>query len=454
MLNLLRYSLRLSHFTAKRLAVDAIPCQYRHQRPAGAGCPTEEVTPTAAFGVTAPTSEDGDMSEVSNSEEVKKKGVSRRGLIIGGGVAAAGIAGFSLLNRGSGGGSASSDCVTTDLSDTEATLNVSNWPEYIDEDDGDYVSTLTAFQEETGIDVTYTPDVNDNTEFFAKVRNQLGACQPTGRDMFVLTDWMAARMIDAGWIQKLDKANVPNLDANLLSSLQGVGWDENRDYSAPWQSGFSGIAYNASLVDEVGNIDELLTRSDLKGKVTMLTEMRDTMGRMLLSNGADPANFNDDEWGTALEKLEKAVSDGQIRAFTGNEYINDLAAGNIAACIGWSGDVAAAEDENLIFLPPEEGLMIWSDNMLVPVQGQHKANAEKWINYYYDPAVAAKLAAYVWYVCPVEGAQAEMEKIDPDLVENPLIFPTSDFLANTHSFMALDEDKASEYEKAFSDVIG
>ena len=391
------------------------------------------------------------MDEVTPPE--KKKGISRRGILVGGAVGVAGVAAYAMFGNRGGGGPAT-DCVTTDLSASEPTLSVSNWPEYIDEDDGDYLSTLTEFQQTSGLDVTYTPDVNDNVEFFAKVRAQLGACQPTGRDLFVLTDWMAARMIEAGWIQQLDKANVPNLDANLISGLQGVGWDPNRDYSAPWQSGFSGIAYNKSLVGEVGSMNELLTRSDLKGKVTMLTEMRDTMGLLLLSEGADPANFTDDQWGTALDKLAKARADGQIRAFTGNEYITDLAAGNIAACVAWSGDVAAAEDENLVFLPPEEGLMIWSDNMLVPVQGMHKANAEQWINYYYDPAVAAKLAAYVWYVCPVAGAREEMEKVDPSLVDNPLIFPDEDYLAQTHAFMALDDAKASEYEKAFADVTG
>ncbi len=402
-----------------------------------------------------PGAKEVDVSEVTPPEDGKKKGVSRRGLMIGGAAGVAGLGAVYLMGRGGGGGDdAAAGCVTTDLSDTESVLNMSNWPEYIDEDDGDYVSTLTAFQEESGIDVTYTPDVNDNVEFFAKVRNQLGACQPTGRDMFVLTDWMAARMIDAGWIQQLDKANVPNLDKNLISSLQGVGWDPNRDYSAPWQSGFTGIAYNKSLVGEVTNMNDLLTRTDLRGKVTMLTEMRDTMGLMLLADGADPANFSDDEWGNALDKISKARADGQIRAFTGNEYINDLANGNIAACVAWSGDVAAAEDENLVFLPPEEGMMIWSDNMIVPVQGTHKANAEKLIDYYYRPDVAAKLAAYVWYVCPVEGAQAEMEKIDPSLVDNPLIFPTAEYLAQTHGFMALDEAKASQYEKDFANVSG
>lgn len=390
---------------------------------------------------------------MEDEEFTPKKGVSRRGLLIGGAVGAAGIAGLTLFNTRNRQRTLG-DCLSTDISATDLKLTISNWPEYIDEDDGDYVSTLTQFIKDTGIDVAYTADVNDNIEFYSKVVNQLGACEPTGRDAFMVTDWMAARMIQSGWIQKLDKANVPNLDKNLISSLQGVGWDPKREFSAPWQSGFSGIAYNKSLVGEVGSITDLLTRSDLKGKVTVLTEMRDTMGLIMLSNGADPSNFNDDDWGNALEVLKKARSDGQIRAFTGNEYIGDLAAGNIAACVAWSGDVAAAENDDLVFLPPEEGMMIWADNMLVPNKAAHKANAEKWINYFYDPAVAAKLAAYVWYVCPVEGAKEEMEKIDPSLVDNPLIFPTADYLAATHSFMALSDSKANAYEQDFADVSG
>ena len=384
----------------------------------------------------------------------QKKGVSRRGVLIGGAVGVAGIGAISVLGNLNSGGSVEGDCISTDISDSDKKLNVSNWPEYMDEDDGDYVSTLTAFQQSTGIAVSYVADVNDNVEFYAKVRNQLSACQPTGRDLFMVTDWMAARMIDAGWIQKLDKANVPNLDAHLLSSLQGVGWDPKREYSAPWQAGFTGIAYNKSLVGEVGSITELLTREDLKGRVTLLTEMRDSMGLIMLSQGADPSNFDGDDWGNALEALSKARTDGQIRAFTGNEYITDLAAGNIAACVAWSGDVAAAEDENLAFITPEEGMMIWADNMLIPNQSAHKKNAEKWIDYYYDPKVAALLAAYVWYVCPVNGAREEMEKIDPTLVDNPLIFPTEEYLAQTNSFMALDEATAQKYEKDFADVTG
>ncbi|WP_182376777.1 spermidine/putrescine ABC transporter substrate-binding protein [Nocardioides sp. WS12] len=347
-----------------------------------------------------------------------------------------------------------SQCTTRDLSESDKRLVVSNWPGYLDEDDGEYTSTLTDFQKAMGIEVSYTADVNDNLEFFAKVVNQLGSCQSSKRDLFMLTDWMAARMIQVGWIQPLDKAKVPNLHANLIDSLAGVGWDPDRTYSAPWQSGLTGIAYNKSKVKEVRSFSELLSRPDLKGRVSLLTEMRDTMGLIMLSEGADPAKFTDGDWDTALERLRKARGDGQIRAFTGNEYIQDLAAGNVVACEAWSGDVAAAEDENLVFVTPEEGQMIWADNMLVPNLAAHKGNAEKWINYYYEPEVAAKLAAYVWYICPVKGAQEAMEKVDPSLVDNPLIFPTAESLATTHSFMALEEFQIRAYEGDFADVIG
>ncbi|MGC4176045.1 ABC transporter substrate-binding protein [Demequina sp.] len=379
--------------------------------------------------------------------------MSRRNVLVGG---ALGIGSLAVLPLFSTPGKQQNpaNCIAPDMSDTDLKLIVSNWPEYIDIDDEGYESTSTMFANEYGIDLTYVQDVNDNVEFFSKVVNQLGTCQPTKRDMFMLTDWMAARMIQMGWIQKLNKANVPNLDKNLISSLRGVGWDEEREYSAPWQAGFTGIAYNKSLVGEVRTIDELLTRPDLKGKVTLLTEMRDTMGLILLSDGADPAKFSQSEWETAMEKLRKARTDGQIRAFTGNEYVNDLANGNIAACVAWSGDVAAADDENLVFLPPDEGMMVWADNMLVPNMASHQRNAERWIDWYYRPDIAALLAAYVWYVCPVEGAREEMEKIDPTLVDNPLIFPTEEYLAATHPFMALEEYQMREYEGEFADVSG
>lgn len=382
------------------------------------------------------------------------RGVSRRTVLLGAGAAAvAGSIGvlpaFGTPNRKQN----PATCTTPDLSAHDKSLIVSNWPEYIDPINKKH-STLQTFEREYGINVSYTEDINDNSQFFAKVVNQLGSCQTTKRDMFILTDWMAARMIGMGWIQKLDASKVPNLHANLIDSLK-VDWDPNREYSAPWQSGFTGIAYNKKyLPGGVKTFSELLTRSDLKGKVTLLTEMRDTMGFLLLDQGADPANFTRAEWDKAMEALRKATADQQIRRFTGNDYIQDLKAGNVVACEAWAGDVANADAHDLVFVPPEEGTMIWADNMLIPNLASHKENAEKWINYYYEPETAAKLADYNFYISPVKGAREAMAKIDPEAVDNQLIFPSPETLSHSHAFMALKEYQMREYEGEFSDVTG
>jgi spermidine/putrescine transport system substrate-binding protein len=204
-------------------------------------------------------------------------------------------------------------------------------------------------------------------------------------------------------------------------------------------------------------MEELLTRADLKGKVSLLSEMGDTMGFMLKIVGADPADFTEDQFGQALDKLEEYVASGQIRRFTGNDYIRDLNAGNIVACEAWSGDIMVMQDGNPDIKwveAPAEGLSLWSDNMLVPNKATHKANAEKLMDYYYDPEVAARLAAWVWYMCPVEGAKEAMEKVDPSLVDQPLIFPDEEFLSNTWAFMGLDEKTRTKYEQDFAQVIG
>ncbi|MFG3421132.1 extracellular solute-binding protein [Micromonospora sp. NPDC048063] len=386
--------------------------------------------------------------------------LTRRGLLTGTlGSAALLAAGGSLAGCGTKAATQTeAGCVSEDLSATEKKLAFSNWPQYMDVDEKDESKrpTLDAFVAQSGIQVAYTEDVNDNNEFFGKVQNQLAGCQGTGRDVMVLTDWMAARMIRLGWIQKLDKSKLPNVEANLLPSLRNRSFDAENQLAIPWQSGLAGLAYNGKVTKEIRTVDELLTRPDLKGKVTALSEMRDTMGLLLQSNGHDPANFTGPQFDDALNKLKKAVDSGQIRRFTGNDYAPDLAKGDIAACIGWSGDVIQLgfEDDKVKFVVPESGVMLWSDNVLVPNKATHKGNAEQIINYYYDPAVAAKLAAFVNYICPVQGAKAEMEKIDPELAANPLIFPDDTMLSKSKVFMALDEKQEREYESKFQQVIG
>ena len=379
-----------------------------------------------------------------------------RGALASGALAMAGGALAACGTKGAQQTEAS--CVSDDVSATEKTLNVSNWPQYIDVDEKDESKrpTLAAFEAKTGIAVTYTEDINDNNEFFGKVQNQLTACQPTDRDVIVLTDWMTARMIRLGWFQKLDTSKMPNFQANLLPSLKGRPFDKNTEYAVPWQSGLAGLAFNGNVAKEVRTVDELLTRSDLKGKVTALTEMRDTMGLILQSNGHDPSNFTDAQYDDAINKLQQAVDAGQIRRFTGNDYAPELAKGDIAACIGWSGDVIqlGLEDPKVRFVAPDSGVMLFSDNSSVPNKAAHKANAEQFLDYYYDPKVAAELAAYVNYICPVNGARAEMEKIDPDLAANTLIFPDDALLAKSKVFMALSEAQERDYESKFQKVIG
>ena len=343
-------------------------------------------------------------------------------------------------------------CVSHDNSKTEKTLQFDNWPQYIDPASSKRPSTLQKFEAATGISVTYIADVNDNESFFAKVADQLASCTSTGKDMFVLTDWLAGKMVQLGWLQKLDHSKLPNVKKNLLPSLQAPNWDPHRDYSVPWQSGMTGVCYNSELTDPVSSFEELITRPDLKGKIDLLSEMRDTMLFMLLIVGADPANFTSAQFEKAIGVLDTAVSSGQVRRFTGNDYIDDLRSGNVVACEAWSGDIPQLGDPKFKWIAPTEGIALWSDNMLVPNLSTHKSNAEALMNFYYQPEIAAQLAAWNYYFCPVVGADKYIGEFDKSAVGNPLIFPTSEFLSQGHQFMALGE-KEKEYTAMFSKTM-
>ena len=347
---------------------------------------------------------------------------------------------------------AAGSCTTADLSATQPVLQFDNWPQYIDPSGKKHESTLDDFMAATGIDVTYVADVNANDTFFAKVADQLARCTSTNKDLFVLTDWMAGKMISLGWLQKLDKSKLPNVTANLLPSLRAPNWDPHRDYSVPWQSGMTGICYNSELTDPVLSFDELLTRPDLKGKIDLLTEMRDTMLFLLLVEGADPEKFTTTQFESAIERLRKAVGDGQVRRFTGNDYTDDLRSGNILACEAWSGDIPQLGDPKFKWVAPEEGFSLWSDNMLVPNLATHKANAEALMDFYYQPQVAAQLAAWNYYFCPVTGAEEHIAEFDKSAVGNRLIFPSDDFLANGHDFMDLGSNE-KYYNQLFSQTM-
>jgi spermidine/putrescine transport system substrate-binding protein len=269
---------------------------------------------------------------------------------------------------------------------------------------------------------------------------------------------MAGRLIRQNYVQKLDKANIPNAK-NLNPKLQDVDFDPGRAHSLTWQSGYAGLGYRKDKVGrELKTLDDLWA-PDLKGKIVVLSEMRDTVGLIMLSQGVDISkHFTEDQFNTALDVLQKQVDSGQIRQVKGNSYLEDLRSGNAIAAIAWSGDILLAqfeeEDPNYTFTLPDTGGTLWSDNLMVPIGSPHKTNAEKLFNFYYDPAIAAEVAAYVNYICPVEGAKAEMEKIDPSLVDSPLIFPTAEDLANVKVFHSLTPDEETIYSVAFQKVIG
>jgi spermidine/putrescine transport system substrate-binding protein len=347
-----------------------------------------------------------------------------------------------------------------DQSATDKQLNFSNWVSYIDEDDDGNRPTLDRFMEQSGISVDYREDINDNAEFDAKVRPQLEAGQDIDRDIVVLTDWKAAEWIRKGYAQKFDRAWVPNA-RNLLPALQGVSFDPERDQSLPWQSGYAGLGFNEVLLKELTGKTEIRTISELwdpalKGRITMLSEMRDSVGLVMLEQGNDPADFTEDDFNAAIAELQKQIDSGQIRQVSGNDYIAAMETGDVVAAIAWSGDVAALDvpDYTYNFLIPESGGMLWTDNMMVPAMARHRNNAERLMDWYYDPQIAAELAAWVQYICPVSGAREAMEKIDPSLVDNPLIFPTEDDLTNVHIFKALSSSEQVKYDQAFQSLIG
>ncbi|WP_441250040.1 ABC transporter substrate-binding protein [Kitasatospora sp. McL0602] len=347
-----------------------------------------------------------------------------------------------------------------DLSDTEKVVNFSNWPLYIDVDDKDKEkhATLEEFTAATGVKVRYTEDVNDNVEFFGKVKPQLAAGQDTGRDLMVLTDWMAGKLIRLGWVQKLEMANVTTAITNLEARFRAPDWDPGRLYSYPWAGIQVVVAYNkkATKGKAVTSVAQLLDDPELKGRVTFLSEMRDTVGMVLLSLGKDPAAFTADDYNAAIARLQKGVDSKQIRKFTGNDYGQELSSGDIAACLAWGGDLIQlrADNPDIEFVIPDEGYVASTDNLLVPAKAQHKKNAERLIDFYYQPKIAAELTAGIGYVSPVTGIKDELTKLAPDTAENPLVIPTPEMAAKVHVFRSLTEAEESEFEDKFSKLIG
>lgn len=378
--------------------------------------------------------------------------VSRRRLLQGAGLGAA-----SLLLAACAPGGSADVTPAEDLSDTDKTLTWSNWPAYMDEDDDGNYPTLMRFQEQLGIEVNYVVDVDDNNTYYAAIKDALALGDETGADTFCLTEWMIARLVRFGYVQELDEANIPN-KANLAPALLNPDFDPGRKMSLPWQNGFAGIAWNTEEIPAgLESVDDLWS-ADLKGRVTVLSEMRDTMGLIMLSQGVDIAG---DAWGTdeymaAIEVLEEHVTSGQISGIKGNEYMQDFTSGDAVAAIAWSGDItvlnAEAGYEKYKFALPDSGGTLWGDTFVVPMGSPRKKNAEILMNYYYEPEVAAEVAAWVNYITPVVGAQEVAAELYPEIAENQSIFPSEQTLENAHIFRTLESADDQEFNGEFQRV--
>jgi spermidine/putrescine transport system substrate-binding protein len=325
-----------------------------------------------------------------------------------------------------GGGGNSEDVSTAEAGKATGDLTISNWPGYIDPGPK---GTVAEFEQETGVKVDYIEDINSNDGFFGKLQPQLEQGESGGRSLFVVADYMAKQMYDLGYLQEIDHADVPTVFQSILPSLESPAFDPERKFSVPWQGGMTGIWVDTSKAPEIRSVNDLFDPK-YKGKVTMLDELRETPALVMLAEGVDPADASAEQWLAAIDKLKEAADSGQIRKFTGNEYTEDLTAGNIVAAIGWSGDASLIENENAEWRMPTEGCTQWMENMVIPVGAPNTAAALEWMNFVYRPEVAVDITEYVEYISPVQGVKDLLKKRGSELADSEIVFPTEEFTRN------------------------
>jgi spermidine/putrescine transport system substrate-binding protein len=331
-------------------------------------------------------------------------------------------------------------------------LTIAQWPLYVDP--GKH-GTVAQFQRDTGINVKWVEEINDNVQFFGKIRPQLAAGSSGGRSIITVSDWLAAQMYRLGYLQRLNYAELPNVTKNLIPALRHPSADPQRKFTVPWQSGMTGLIVRTDKAPNVTSINDLYDPR-YKGKVTLLTEMRDSVPMTLKGMGIDPDKATTAQWLAAVAKIKKAADSGQVRRFTGNDYIKDLTKGDAWISLGWSGDAVQLQKDNphIKFIMPKEGCMLWSTSMEIPIGAPNPQAAEKFINYVYDPKVQADIAEYVNYVTPVKGVKQILAKRDPKLANNQLIFPSQQYTKNCTFEPVLGGPQGDKITKAFQLAIG
>ncbi|MDT0452582.1 polyamine ABC transporter substrate-binding protein [Streptomyces hesseae] len=386
--------------------------------------------------------------------------MSRRTLLraLGAGAGAAALAGCGVPAAYV----APRDRSAPDRSERDHRLAFANWPLYIDTDQKhpERRPTLDDFEKSTGISVKYTEEINDNDEFFGKISPALMNHQQTGRDIIVVSDWMASRYVRLGWVQTMDRAAQPHVARELDPLLRGASFDPGRLHTVPWQSGITGIAYNRKkLGREIRHTSDLWA-DDLRGKVTLLAGMDEAFALLMLGNGADVTRWTADDFHRMTDQLRTLVRKRHIRRFTGNDYIKDLSSGDVLACQAYSGDIIQLQADNpdIEFVVPQEGAELWAESLMIPNLAAHKRNAERLIDYYYQPEVAARLAVAVNYVCPVPAARevlaSSKEKELAELAGNPLVFPTEDMRGRLSTARDMTPKERPAFTKEWNEIVG
>jgi spermidine/putrescine transport system substrate-binding protein len=350
------------------------------------------------------------------------------------------------------GGASEEEIQVAESGPVEGELTISNWPGYIDPGKE---GSVAEFEDKHGVSVNYIEDINDNVQFFGKLQPLLDQGESGGRDIIVVTDWMAARMYDLGYLEEINPDDISTALENLSPQFESEGsYDPEHKFSIPWQGGMTGIWVLPSEADDVTSVNDLFDPK-YKGKVTVLAELRDTVPLVLRADGVDMDEATKEDWLAAVDKVGEAVDSGQIRKVTGNEYTEDLTSGNVVASIGWSGDGYLIGRPDAEWRRPEEGCNLWFDMMAIPAGAPNTAAALEFINFAYEPEVQADIAEFVNYVTPVAGVREILAKRDPKLAEDPLIFPDEEFIADCVPFTEPPGDDADvqEVEEAWQEAI-
>lgn len=388
---------------------------------------------------------------VPRREMLRRIGVGAGGASLAGLLAACGVEGESAQPAAGG------DKLSTAKQAGE--LNFANWPAYIDKAKGGS-PTLEQFEKATGIQVEYKEVINDNLSFYATIREPLASGQPVQWDLIVVTDWLISKMANLGYLEELDHSKLSNFASNAGEIYKDPSYDPNNAHSVPWQSGIAGIAYNRELTGREITRTEDLFDPAFKGKVGMLTEMRDTMNLVILSNGVEPENATLDDARAAQEKLLEQRENGILRQYYGNDYVQPLAQGDLALCLAWSGDVLGktlGSDSNIQFVVPEEGGILFTDCLAIPQDAEHPIDAHELMDFVYQPDVAAQMTAWINYISPVPKAKPILanakDSYTRQVANSPLVFPSKEMESRLYGYKNLDPEEEEEWNDLFNEVI-